>query len=432
MRISRRQMIAGSLVLTLPGTGHAAIAPATWLKRWLAAFNDTHAATYRDFVNDHVPALVAYLDDDLALREATGGFVLLRSEKTGPNEITAWVRDRNWDRFSRVVLSIGEDRIDDLSFLAAPSPAGFAVPRLGARDALAGLGRKLRIEAEAGRFSGTVLVARNGSVLFRRAYGAQGPGKARRVTPATRFCLGSMGKMFTAVSVLHLVQAGRLRLTDTIATLLPVYPDTALAREVTVRHLLTHTAGTGDFFGPDYEAHVAELRTPSDFIRLFGGRAAAFPPGSRWGYSNFGFILLGAIVEQVSGLEWQAYQDRHIFRVAGMTATSPVASPADTAVAAHRRGRYRAEGTGLLCRPARRRRIFDARRSARLRKRTARRPAARSRPFSSAHHCKRPRRRQAVVARSAYRGPGRRSQLWPWRQRAGRECRFLGLSRVGI
>jgi CubicO group peptidase (beta-lactamase class C family) len=140
-----------------------------------------------------------------------------------------------------------------------------------------------------------------------------------------------MGKMFTAVSTLQLIQSGKLRLTDTIAALLPSYPDTPLAQQVTIEHLLTHSGGTGDFFGADYDAHQAELRTPDDFVRRFGKRDAAFPPGSRWGYSNFGFVLLGAIVEQISGMAWEAYLDAHVFKVAGMTSTSAVATGADTA-----------------------------------------------------------------------------------------------------
>ncbi|WP_224249371.1 serine hydrolase domain-containing protein [Hyalangium gracile] len=307
-------------------------APEDWLEQWLAAFNDERASTYPDFVRAHIPTLVPYLDDDLGLREATGGFTLLRREQTAPGQITAWVRDRNWDRFSKVMLSIGDGRIDDLSFLGAPPPNDFAIRRLSEHEALAQLRQKLTVEATADRFSGAVLVARNGDVLFREAYGAQDVERGLHATPATRFCIGSMGKMFTAVAVLQLVQDGRLRLTDTIASLLPAHPDTALARQVTVKHLLTHTGGTGDFFGADYDAHAAELHTPSDFIRLFGTREAAFPPGSRWGYSNFGFILLGAIVEQVSGLAWDAYLERNVFRTAGMPATSPVASAGNTAL----------------------------------------------------------------------------------------------------
>lgn len=335
MEFTRRGFLGAALALACfprsATAARAALEPRRWLARWLAAFNSGRLSDYAAFVREHVPTLVPYLDDDLGVREASGGFILLRSEETGPREITAWVKDRGWDRFSRVVLTVGDGRIDDLSFLGAPPPADFRIGRLGERDALARLRRKLHTEAAAGRFSGAVLVARGDTVLFREAYGAAGVGQARAATPETRFCIGSMGKMFTAVATLQLVQAGRLRLGDTLAALLPDHPDTPLARQVTVEHLLTHSGGTGDFFGAVYDAHQAELRAPADFVRLFGEREPAFPPGSRWGYSNFGFILLGAVVEQISGMPWSAYLERHVLQPAGMTRTSPLASEEDTA-----------------------------------------------------------------------------------------------------
>ena len=336
MTLDRRTFLGAALALAAASPLTRAVAealPATpqqWLDRWLAAFNRGPQA-YAAFVQKNIPTLAQYLDDDLGLREATGGFVMLRSEATGPREITGWLRDRQWDRFSRVVLSVGDGRIDDLSLLGAPTPADFAVRRLDEKPALNALRHKLRTEAAAGRFSGTVLVARGDDVLLREAYGARGTDRAQAMRIDTRLCLGSMGKMFTAVSVLQLIQQGRLWLGDTIASLLPAYPDTPLARQVTVEQLLTHSGGTGDFFGEEYEAHKAELRTPSDFVRRFGVREPAFPPGSRWGYSNFGFILLGAIVEQVSGMAWDAYQEKHVFQPAGMASTSPLASADTTA-----------------------------------------------------------------------------------------------------
>lgn len=316
--------MATSMTITRARAETSAVDAKQWLMRWLEAFNSARLSTYADFVRAHSPALVPYLDDDLGLREASGGFTLLRSEETAPGEITAWVRDRHWERFSRVVLTIGDDKIDDVSFLSAPPPADFTVRRLSERDALDQLHRKLRTEAAAGRFSGAVLVSNGGQVRFREAYG-------RDISPDTRFCIGSMGKMFTAVAVMQLIQQRRVQLSDTIAKLLPTYPNTRIAREVTLEHLLTHSGGTGDFFGADYDAHQAELRTLADFIRLFGQREPAFTPGSRWGYSNFGFILLGAILEQISQRPWDACLQTHIFRVAGMTSTSPLASAGNTA-----------------------------------------------------------------------------------------------------
>jgi D-alanyl-D-alanine carboxypeptidase len=298
----------------------------------LSAFNDPSAAAYPDFVTRHMPALLPYLDEDLGVREASGGLVLLRTEEKPPREITAWVRDRDWERFSKVVLSLNEDTIADLSFTGAPDPSGFAIRRMNERDALHVLRDKLQAQAAAGRFSGAVLVTRGDHILLRDAYGTQDANASKKVTASTRFCVGSAGKMFTAVGILQLVQAGRLGLTDTLSKRLPGLPDTSLARSVTVQQLLSHTGGTGDFFGPDYDAHASELHSLSDFVRLFGRRDPQFAPGSRWGYSNFGYILLGAILEQVREQSWDACLDETIFRVAGMEATSAVASIQDTAM----------------------------------------------------------------------------------------------------
>jgi CubicO group peptidase (beta-lactamase class C family) len=90
---------------------------------------------------------------------------------------------------------------------------------------------------------------------------------------------------------------------------------------VKIHHLLTHTGGTGDIFGPDYEAHRLELRTLQDYIKLYGRRDLEFEPGSKWEYSNYGFVLLGAIIEKISGQSYYDYVREHIFAPAGMTST---------------------------------------------------------------------------------------------------------------
>jgi CubicO group peptidase (beta-lactamase class C family) len=88
-----------------------------------------------------------------------------------------------------------------------------------------------------------------------------------------------------------------------------------------VNHLLTHTGGTGDIFGPEFNAKRLTLRDPRDYVALFGARGLLFAPGTRFEYSNYGFILLGRIVETVSGMSYDAYVQQHIFRPAGMTST---------------------------------------------------------------------------------------------------------------
>jgi CubicO group peptidase (beta-lactamase class C family) len=130
-----------------------------------------------------------------------------------------------------------------------------------------------------------------------------------------------MNKMFTAVATLQLVEAGALALDEPIVTYLPDYPNQDLASKVTIRHLLSHTGGTGDFFGPEFDEHRLELRTHSDYVELLGERGVMFEPGSRWEYSNYGFILLGAVIEAVTGESYYDFVAEHVYAPAGMTAT---------------------------------------------------------------------------------------------------------------
>lgn len=188
-------------------------------------------------------------------------------------------------------------------------------------DLLTTLRTELKIEDASGEFSGAVLLSKGGKPVFTGAYGLADRENKIPNTLATKFRVGSMDKMFTAVAVLQLVQAGRIVLNDPVAKFLPDYPNKDLASKVTIHHLLTHTGGTGDIFGPEFDAHRLELRTLEDYVRLYGKRGLEFEPGSRWAYSNYGFILLGVVIEKVSGQSYYDYVDQHVFQPIGMTST---------------------------------------------------------------------------------------------------------------
>jgi len=306
-----------------------------WLQSWLDAFNADNATSYRAFIAKYLPDGLPYIDDDLAMRDVSGGLQLLRTEITSPNQITGWVKDRSWDRFSRVMLTAKDsEHLSDIGFRGAPVPANFSIARLTQPDALRDFGSRLQTETAAGRFSGAVLVAHKDRILFRHGFGMANLAHKAPINPHTRFCIGSMGKMFTAVAILQLVQQKKLALNDTIARHLPGYPNASLARKVTIEQLLTHTAGTGDIFGPKYDGHSADFSSPAKFIALYGARDLAFEPGSKWYYSNYGYVLLGAILESVTGQPFDTYYAENIFRVAGMHSTSQLPSPEDkTAIA---------------------------------------------------------------------------------------------------
>lgn len=188
----------------------------------------------------------------------------------------------------------------------------------------------LRDAASMDQFTGAVLVARDGHVLFRKAYGLADREQRIANTLQTRFRIGSMNKMFTAVAILQLVEAGKVDLRAPLGTYIPDYPNQDVATKVTIHHLLTHTGGTGDIFGPDFEAHRKELRTLADYLKLYGERGPEFEPGSTWAYSNYGMVLLGVVIEKVTGQSYYEYVQERVYEPAGMTATGSL--PEDEAV----------------------------------------------------------------------------------------------------
>jgi D-alanyl-D-alanine carboxypeptidase len=180
---------------------------------------------------------------------------------------------------------------------------------------------RLETVTASNQFSGAVLVIRDGRTLFEGAYGRADRESNVANSMVTQFRVGSMNKMLTAVAILQLVQEGKVRLDVPINTYLPDYPNADLASRVSVHHLLTHTGGTGDIFGPQFTANRLQLREPEDYLALYGTRALQFTPGAQWAYSNYGFMLLGAVIERVSGTSYDDYVATRILAPAGMTAT---------------------------------------------------------------------------------------------------------------
>jgi D-alanyl-D-alanine carboxypeptidase len=163
--------------------------------------------------------------------------------------------------------------------------------------------------AQAGRFSGVVLVAKDGNVLLERAYGKRDAEGEQENAVDTRFNLASAGKMFTAVAILQQVAAGRVSLETKVGAVLKDYPNKDFAGQVTVRHLLTHTAGAGDIdlFGVENAENRRKARTVVEMVALHARRSPAFPPGSKLAYGNFGHVVLGRMVEVLSGQPFEAY-----------------------------------------------------------------------------------------------------------------------------
>lgn len=197
-----------------------------------------------------------------------------------------------------------------------------------AAEGTSGVTAALTQSCAADAFSGSVLMVRDGRAVLRLNCGLADREAGAAMTSDTPLRIASVGKVFTAVAVLQLVEAGKVDLDAPLIRYLPDYPNKELASKVTIRHLLSHTGGTGDIFGPDFSAHADDLKTTADYIQLYGPRPLAFEPGSKRSYSNYGFVLLGRVIEAVSGEDYFAYVQKNVFERAGMTnASFPVNRP---------------------------------------------------------------------------------------------------------
>ncbi len=183
-------------------------------------------------------------------------------------------------------------------------------------------------------------VMRDGHIVKARGYGLADVELNVPVTPETVFQTGSVGKQFTATAVMMLVQDGKVGLEDTITK---YFPEAPAWHDITVRELLTHTSGI-----PDYGAEentmskgVIDFRkdyTEDELVRIFAALPLDFPPGSKWSYSNSGYVLLGVLIHRVAGQFYGDVLQERIFAPLGMSATR-IISEAD--IIPHRSSGYR-------------------------------------------------------------------------------------------
>lgn len=176
-------------------------------------------------------------------------------------------------------------------------------------------------------FSGVVGIYRDGEALYEAAAGYADRVSRVANTIRTRFGTASGTKIFTAMAIGKLIETGKLsfstRLKDCVSVDLPPYPD-----DLTIRHLLTHTSGIADYYDEetveDFENFTvgvpwSELRGPKDYLQVFPREGMKFVPGERFSYSNGGYILLGVVVEEVTGRRYRDFVTEQIFKPIGMT-----------------------------------------------------------------------------------------------------------------
>ena len=259
------------------------------------------------------------------LRGNFGEWSIHSVDATRANEPSALVQSgrlESWARLAVIFDNGTPPRISGIRLAPASAPDA---PTRRLTDAEVVEQLKAYTERMASRdvFSGTVLLAKAGKPLYSAAFGEANKDFGVRNTLDTKFNLGSMNKMFTAVAVMQLVEAGKLSLDDTLGKFLRAGAMRSdVLSKVRVKHLLTHTSGLGSYFTPEWDKQSrARYRSVDDWMGLVKDESLQFEPGARWAYSNTGMLVLGKVIEVASGKDYFDYVRERIAGPAGMTNT---------------------------------------------------------------------------------------------------------------
>jgi CubicO group peptidase (beta-lactamase class C family) len=301
------------------------------VRAYIEAFNSGSDDRLRNFFQSYLPAraleerpIEARIERTKLMRSDLKSLELKKLIAASPTELSAEATAGNGETLT-LTFTFEPTSPPMLATLRielgqqAPMDIG---PPMTRDDLIPAIERYLGEQVRDDKFSGAVLVARDTSILFTKAYGYA---EKRFNIPNridTKFNLGSINKFFTRLAIGQLAEKGILSLDDTVIKLLPDYPNKKVAQRVTVKQLIQMTSGMGDFFGPKYaQTPKGKIRTLNDYLQLFVDEPLLFEPGTQERYSNAGYIVLGLIVEKLSGQDYYTYVREHIFRPAGMLNT---------------------------------------------------------------------------------------------------------------
>lgn len=300
------------------------------LADWLRVFASGNQDDFVRFIAQRYSK--SLLEQDTAIDRAGGqarayldarSFDIRSIEMSTANEISVLAQASLTGLWSRLTMKVeGQPpyAITEYTRQRIHAPVGFQ-RKLNGRELVKEIKAFMNKLAAVDAFSGTVLVAKDGKPVYKMAIGMANKGYNIPNRIDTKLNVASIGKMFTAIAIMQLVEQGKLSLTDTIGKLLPDHPNKQAAAKVTIHHLLSHSSGMGDIHGPKYAAKASSLRQVQDYLPLFEDEPLLFEPGARMQYSNTGYLLLGAIIEKVTGENYFDYVRNHIFKPAGMINT---------------------------------------------------------------------------------------------------------------
>jgi CubicO group peptidase (beta-lactamase class C family) len=257
-----------------------------------------------------------------------GGLALHRIEESNDYFVSALLQAKQsagpaeWVTMSLQADTLPPYKLDMLSVRPGEEP-GFEAPEgdLTPEQVVDFLDRYLDNLVSKDQFSGTVLIAKDGKPFYTRVEGLASKRYGVPNKLDTKFNLGSMNKMFTGVAIMQMVEQGKVSLHEPVGKYLPDLPRPEIAEKVTIHHLLTHTSGMQDYWDEVFDVHWWEIKTVDQMAELIFDDSLLFEPGTDFHYSNSGPIVLGMIIEKVTGQDYYDYIREQIYRPAGMINT---------------------------------------------------------------------------------------------------------------
>ncbi len=262
-----------------------------------------------------------------SMHDQTRGWEYVKVQDWNANEVVVLVKSKLTgaaDALMVRVEAVQPYKIIGIGLRPPKADLNTSANKLSAEQAARELETSVKRLAEADVFSGAVLLAKDGKVIFKGAVGMANKDFNAPNKVDTKFNLGSMNKMFTGVAIAQLVEKGKISYDDPLSKYIPDFPNAEAAKKIQIKHLLTHTAGLGGYFSPRFwNQSRDQVRTVDDMMKLAreDEKSIAFEPGSQWRYSNTGMMVLGKVIEIASGQSYFDYVRENIYKPAGMTNT---------------------------------------------------------------------------------------------------------------
>jgi CubicO group peptidase (beta-lactamase class C family) len=285
--------------------------------------------SYDENVLKRVP-IYSVISLNMAFYYETGGlgYKLHSFLPAETNQITSEIYNKLTETYAKLTIPVSKAPAYKINWFIKtepmqPTTSGKQVKRLSDIDIVKRLEILLKKLDEDEEFSGTVLVAKDENVLFEKAIGEASKSYNVLNKTDTKFNLASLGKMFTGTAITQLVEKGKISFDDPIGKYVSAdWLNPEISNKIQIRHLLTHTSGLGDYFRDAYlQSAVPIFRDLDDYKSLIADDTLSFEPGTKFSYSNTGMLLLGVIIENVTGEDYFDYLKKNIFEPAGMVNT---------------------------------------------------------------------------------------------------------------